>query len=426
MSEGSDAGEIGGHAGEHGGDHHGGVFGDHHGAFGSIGHNHGTPGHDVSHAGGHPGHGPHTHAPHGIYGQLGHDANMAGGLGYLIDRAPTTWLPVGIDNGLKYVAETYGHARTFGANYSVDKCVPRGTALNARMAEVVALEAARSVGGVNELSNYKTGYLFEHPTFTTFGVPAEGSDPGRRVNLPGIARNTTIIELLVWPHGQCNPKEKLREVLARLGLSRLDLRMAFSLPDIEKPAERRIYSANPFAAVDDGLNPPNGWFRPPTGDRPVGITSLWREFYQVKGCFASLFNPKDKDLYGTFIAVFGCTWFFEKSGDYETRIAFAVYSAPYVPQQHQTWKWNIIRDHRIVAEKAAKEMVSFISGFPAKAESIETRRKLRLELTEPVVPAPRDPFDVPPTPLPVVPPVPSEVGDPAGPEEDEKRQKQRR
>jgi hypothetical protein len=398
----SGAGEFGGGHGHDGGSHGGGFGG--HGVFGGHGH------------GGHVGH----VGPGGVHGQLGHDAHQGGGQGFLIDAAPTTWLPVGIDPGWKYVAETYAHARTFGYAVGVDSCVPRGTPITAKMAEVIALEAAKKYGGVQALSPYKTGLLYEHPSFSALAAPAEGAPQGRFVNMPGIARSLHTIELLAWPHRACNVKDKVAEVLTSLGLARLDLRRTSSLPDIEKPTEEKLLSANPFAGVNDGLNPANGWFRSHSGDVPKGKTTIWRRFWQVKGCFDGIFQPKDKDLSGTFIVEFGCTWYFAKTGDYETRVAFSIYGAPYVPAQHQTWKWNLIKKHREAAEKAAKTVFSFIDGLPKPTEAIRERQRINLEMMEPEVLPARDPFEVT-APVIVAADTGNRAGDPPGPEADERR-----
>jgi len=325
-----------------------------------------------------------------------------------------------------YGKETYAHARAYGYTLGVDRSVPKGTLKHAKMANVIAIEVARQFGE-EQPGNYKTGYLFQHPSFTSLGQPAEGVDPGRRVNLPGIARNLNTIELLVWPHRQTDIeiKKKLRDVLGRLGLVRLDLRQSSSLPDIEKPLpEPKLLSANPFAGTDDGLNPANGWFRLGAGDTPKGTTELGREFYQLKGCWEK-FRTGDKDISGVFIAVHRATWHFAASGDYETRIAFSIYALPYVggmvPNCQETWKWETIRNHRVAAEEAAAEMWVDISGFPASGRSVEARRRVRLENLVPEIPPARDPFDIPATPLPVVPLTGGgKAGDPAGPEADEK------
>lgn len=375
---GSDAGEIGGgHCGGHG-------------AFG----------------------GAHGFAP------LGHDAGVAGGLGNRIDAAPVTWLPVGIDAGFKYFKETYGHAQVFGYRLGAERSVPGGTKLDARMAEVIALEAGRKYGGADALSPYKRGYLYEHPSISR-PEPDEGCDRGRRLHLPGIARSLTTVELLVWPHAACNAKKELRHVLAQLGLVRLDLRMSSSLPDIDRQPEPVLLSANPFATVQDCMNPPNGWFRKQKGDVPTGTTLLWREFYQLKNRFQA-WRTGDKDLHGTFLAVFGATWFFEKSADYETRIAFSVYGLPYMPNGHETWKWEIIKAHREAAEKAAGTMYQFISGFPVSAAAIRTRQNVPLDMLVPEKPILRDPFNVGPTPVPLMPLCFGRAWDPEGPEADEK------
>jgi hypothetical protein len=356
------------------------------------------------------------------FAAVGDDATSGDGRGIGMDHAPVNLLPVGIDAGLKYVKETYAHARTFGHQMGVDKCVPRGTNISAIMADVVALEAAKKWGGASAVQLYDSGYIFEHPAFVgTVCEPGEGSDRGRKVNKPGIARSATTVELLVWPHGRCDAKGELRNVMARLGLVRLDLRQSSSLPDIDK-IEHKLMSANPFAAVDDGLNPANGWFRSGNDNRsPKGTTTLWREFYQVRGCdILSLFRkPSDRDVEGTFLAVFGATWYFESSNDYETRIAFAVYSLPYVSTGHGTHKWEMIRNHREAAEKAAAKMVSFISGFSAPRSSIEKRRRVRLEMTEPLAPVPPDPFKVVAPPV-VLPPAGARPGFTPGPEADER------
>jgi hypothetical protein len=346
---------------------------------------------------------------------------MSDGKGRLMDSAPLTWLPIGITSGWYYGKETYIHARTFGHRDGVDRSVPKGTPGTAKMAEVIALEAARK-HGANALQFYKQGYVFAHPSFAGLVNSADASDPGRRVNMPGIARNLNTVEVLVWPHGQCSPEKELRRVMKGLRMVRLDLRQTSSLPDLEK-TEHKLMSANPFAAVQDDLNPPNGWFRHNSGTQARGKTFLWREFYQVeRSMWDVIRNPNDRDMHGTFLAVFGATWYFEETGDYETRIAFSVYGLPYVSSGHETFKWERLKQHRDVAEKAAAAMLSFISAVKTKPESLRHRLKVRPEMTEPVAPAPRDPFEA--TAPVVVSPVTSTV-DPPGPEPDEVKPKKK-
>lgn len=403
-----DAGHPEGHGEHHGVFGHPDVLGGHD-PLGGVGNNGGHgPGQGHGHPIGHNG-------PPGIHSPIGHDANMSDGKGRLIDRGPLTWLPLGITHGWYYGKETYIHARTFGHRTGVDKCVPKGTALTANMAQVIALEAARK-HGANELSFYQQGYLFNHPSFIGRVNSADASDPGRRVNMPGIARNLNTVEVLVWPHGQCSPEKELRRVMKGLNCIRLDLRQTSSLPDIEK-MEYKLLSANPFASSQDALNQPNGWFRRNREVPAKGRTFLWREFYQLdRSIWDVIRNPDDRDMHGTFLAVFGATWYYEETGDYETRIAFSVYGLPYVSSNHETFKWQRLSGHRFVAEDAAAAMFRYISGVRPPSESLRRRIKLRPELTEPVAPAPRDPFE--PTAPVVVSPVPPPL-DPPGPEADE-------
>lgn len=401
--DGSDAGEIGGHGGDHhGGDHHG--WGDH---FGD-----------------HHGHG--HHGGHGWgFASVGDDADMPDGRARLISAAPRGWLPRGIDAGLAYTRETFLDAKTFsGDKAGILKCVPAGTRDMESMATVVALDVARKFGA-DKLSGYTAGYLWEHPTFSARGLQARGEDEdrGRLVNLGGIVRSNTTVELLAWPHDQCDWRTELRRHFKREGLVRLDLRQSSSLPDIDR-IERRLLSADPFGNADDGVNPPNGWFRPVKGE-----THLVREFYQVRGCLSTLFGGgSNRDEEGTFLAVFGATWKFDHGNgcaDYETRIAFAVFGNFYSAKGRQTYKWQKIRKHREAAEKAAAAMLGYLRRFAPAATAVDRRLAVNLAETAPVPPAarleaPRVRLDT--LPLTPIPPATGRgAGDPAGPEADERR-----
>lgn len=347
----------------------------------------GSDGHgsDAGEFGGGAEHGGHGHG-HG-HGSSGGDADTGAGDGLyrLITDAPRGWLAFGIEPGFAYKSETFAHAQAYGYAYGVKKVVPKGTSLTAVMSEVVALEAAREIGGVTELAVYKTGFLWEHPAFRGITPPAEGQPQGRLLNLPGVARSNTTVEVLAWPHNACTPMDEVRRIMERLGLTRVDLRQSSQLAEIDKRDYTGILSNNPFGDPKNKANKPNGWFREATGE-----THIWREFYQVKGCGSTGWpwsRPSEDDLYGTFLCVFGVTYKYAGTNDYETRIAFAVYSSRYCERGQWTGKWNQIKQHREAAERAAKAIATYLARYPAPCAGVEERKRKRLEDLEPVVPA---------------------------------------
>ncbi len=311
------------------------------------------------------------------------ELNSGDGLFRLVADAPRGFLPASIDPGLTYPKETLGHALAYGHG-GVKKLCPKGTILTANMADVIALQAARQIGEVDELAPYKTGFLWQHPVFDGIARPAETEDHGRCFNLPGIARNNTTVEVLAWPHAECKPMEETRRIMANAGLTRLDLRQSSQLADIEKRDRTAVLSNQPFGDPKNISNRPNGWFRGVEGE-----THLWREFYQVKECARVGWwgsTPTDRDCYGTFLCVFGVTYKYGRCEDYETRVAFAVWSVPYSRQGQWTYKWEQIKAHREVAENAAKSMSWFFKRFPGLTASVNQRKRIRLEEMEPPVP----------------------------------------
>jgi hypothetical protein len=332
--------------------------------------------------------------------------------------APRGWLVAGIDPGLTYPKETYGHALAFGHSYGVEKVAPKGTSSTALMAHAIALDVAKKNGGVDSLAPYDMGYLWQHPAFSGITPPEKGHDKGRRLNLPGIGRSNTIIEVLAWPHGVCTPQDEWRRVAERLGLSRLDLRRELQLADINK-TEYTLLSNSPFGDPKNVANRSNGWHR-----NADGKTHFWREFYQLKECGRTGWpwnRPAQDDLYGTFLAVFGVTYTYERTKDCETRIAFAVYSLPYNEHGHWTYKWAQIRKHRETAEASAKAMQRYLHLHQAPCTAISERMAIRLEDLEPavpnVVPVPRKPVSG----MPLPPSLPTRLPQPEGPDVEDKK-----
>lgn len=312
------------------------------------------------------------------------DADSAGGEGKFAvsGDSPKGWLPAGIDAGLHYVKESYGNARTHGHPGGVDAAVPKGTLLTALMSEVVARQAAASYGHGKEFCVYDQRRLWEHPAFVGMRRPEPEQAAGRMVNMPGVVRNLTTVEVLAWPHAECKPLEQVRHVMAGLGLTRVDLRQSSQQVDMEK-LELSILSNNPFGDPNSKVNKPNGWYR-----NAAGRTHMFREYYQLKGsagCGWPWRKKLEDDILGTFLCVFGVTYRYEHKGavDFETRIAFAVYSTAYNSQGQYTFRWAQIKQHREAAEQAAKSLWFYLGRFPALSVAVGVRKGIPLIDTVP-------------------------------------------
>ena len=256
----------------------------------------------------------------------------------------------------------------------------------------IFIEAALDHGGGFEFSDFPTGYTQDVPALQGAGLqgpdgPAYG-DSGRELNLPGIARSAARVETLYWPHGRCEPRQQIPHLAARAGLERY--RPIYHPTWAETvQTEPRILSGLPFGAPDERRKLPNGWYQ---GAR--GVTHYWREFYRVQGGRGLLFRrPDSYEAHRTFLIVTGAMWHYHHipeywlNDDYETRVAFSIYSQPSWNGAAWTYNAEQVRRHRRAAERLAKLLHDYLGAHPPSSNSVGYRRAMNPALTRPAPPA---------------------------------------
>lgn len=253
----------------------------------------------------------------------------------------------------------------------------------------IASEVAQSHGGPAELHGYETGYLHEVPALAGAGWHAPEHESlangclGRQLSLPGIARDATSVEVLSWPHGEITPgltgpKEQIRRLAKQTKM------VSFASPDINIAGvveiDRTVDCILPMGPSRDPDKQqclPNGWYRGATG-----ATHVWREFFRLP----PFFGVKDSfEKRRTFLVVTGATWYYDQTADYETRVAFSVYSLPFAELNSWTYDWDQIKGYRDLAERLSRRLKDYLHEYPASAAAIEQRRTMGPRATEPDV-----------------------------------------
>jgi hypothetical protein len=264
------------------------------------------------------------------------------------------------------------------------------------LALAIAIDLAVAHGG--QLHGFHSGSLSQVPGMSSYPHGGQhNANNSRQFNLPGIARDKYAIEVLVWPHGKCEPQYEIRKLATRAGMKRIHPRNDGNA-DIDR-IKLQILANTPFGDDDDPVNRPNGWYR-----EAKGQTHVWREYFQLQPCnFGSLQkllgNP-NWDPWRTYLVVSGVTWTYKHADgveDCETRVAFSIWSKGLVISGQWDWRWDEIKDHRECAEKLAAGLLRYLNRFPAPAAAIEVRNSKQPEDYEPDVPPAAPTFDSVPT-----------------------------
>ncbi len=247
----------------------------------------------------------------------------------------------------------------------------------------IASEVAQTHGGPAAFHSYQTGYVNEVPALVGSGWPAPEEGPlpsesvGRQLSLPGIARDATKVQVLHWPHGHCDPKEQIRRVAERAKMALFPPWENGGAADINH-REDRIVPLERRRSVPAAM--PNGWY--PSG---TGWTRTWRECLRIRPSslppkiakfFPFLGPPDDFENRRTFLIVAGSTWYYDQTADYETRVAFSVYSLPFAEGGEWTYRWDQIKLYRDRAERLARGLKDYLQEHPASPASIERRRQM--------------------------------------------------
>ncbi len=280
--------------------------------------------------------------------------------------------------------------------------IEAGATLTGHGSSLSLADAAGAAFFVDAFLDHGAGYQFSFPTGYTQDVPAlQGTgpdgptawdDPGRELNLPGIAQKAGTIEVLSWPHGETEPAPEfaIAHLAAEAGLERVDASLWHpSWSEISR-SDARILSGAPVATPEERHKLPNGWYQ-----RARGSTSFWRQFYRVRPqvsgvrralekAFNVMQEPPTDDH--TFLIAVGAMWHYEHPAvacdDYETRVAFRVYSPPvYVPGVGYAHRRTSLERHWRAAQRLAQRLHDYLKAHPPSPSSVQFRRSLDPRLT---------------------------------------------
>ncbi len=257
-----------------------------------------------------------------------------------------------------------------------------GPSLADAAALAIAIDVAQAHGGPAELHGHETGYWHDVPALGGSGwsapEPSYVEHPGRLLTLPGMARDATSVEVLVWPHGDCENSVRwhVRELTRRVGLVplRFHEHNVTGLQDIDM-TKAGILPVGPEGRSEARQGLPSGWYR-----NARGTTCLWRECFRKR---PGLFQRDDFECRRTFLVVTGTTWAYRETADYETRVAFSMFSSPLVLNRRWTYRYEQIKEYRGLAERLANGLKGLLAKYPASPESIEQRRRMGPHATVP-------------------------------------------
>lgn len=181
----------------------------------------------------------------------------------------------------------------------------------------------------------------------------EVCDEDTGVRLPGVLfrEESNNIQLLVWPHGEINTQTVLRNIASRNGLVSLSRRVRGLV------ANTKHHASLLDTKLFDG--PGKGSHASASFPGATGSTVVWNEFWQ-RPSKKHWWSNTDIDVgppVPSHIVITGYTWFFEQTGDYETRIAISVTN----PKTCIAGQWvpineEPVRQQMIVAKRVALDL----------------------------------------------------------------------
>ena len=247
-------------------------------------------------------------------------------------------------------------------------------------AYVIALAAARKHGG-KDLRWHKRGHI--HEVF----VPGSSHDacpalPPRNILMPGMARDTSCIEVVHFYHGpDLRTQDQYRVEAKRIGLQDVSRLLPEKAPVHESYKE--LSDNTPFDSAANRTEMPGGWY-----PGAKGPTRVWRERWQVPPGFL---ERRSFEPWRTYLEVFGAEWNY--GFGLETRLNITVWSIPFLEKRKWTYRWDQIIKHRDAAECLAHTMQKYLrSSSPTQADldmlKILTAPRRPQKPTPPPVPEP--------------------------------------
>lgn len=189
----------------------------------------------------------------------------------------------------------------------------------------------------------------------------------RRVRLPGVTGAGRTFQSLVYPHGDVNTEKLFKGIAAAHGL----VNIAWTARDInpESKLHHIIKDTTPFDGKERNTPMPSGWYPGATG-----LTRTFQQYWQIpkKAYFWSTpaADPNDK----TYLIVSGATWYYNETGDHETRLAITVHSIPYTECGYWKEREALISSHLTVAKEVADEFYARMKGYAPGEHSLTVRK----------------------------------------------------
>jgi hypothetical protein len=227
----------------------------------------------------------------------------------------------------------------------------------------IASEVSQAHGGPSEPHDFQTGHPCEIPVLAAAGWHAADAPAGDHpISLPGIARDQSSVQVLHWPHGQCDPQNEIRSLALQEGMVLFPPWENGGITDMHKVQESIV----PVKPQQKPPVMPNGWYEGATGS-----TSIWGESFRLRPSFlvSDTFDNRR-----TFLIVMGRTWHYGEVMDYETHVACLVYSFPFFQGGKWMYEWDKVKCYRNMAEILAKSLKVYLEQHPPGPHSIAARR----------------------------------------------------
>lgn len=168
------------------------------------------------------------------------------------------------------------------------------------------------------------------------------------VRLPGVLAGDSTVQVLVWPHGEVHTQQLFRRIATRHGLLSLSRRA----PGVV--ASTKMHQTLLDTKIFDGPgknSQPSASYKGATG-----TTTVWTEYWQlpVRKHFWSGKELQISSPLPCHIVVTGYTWFFDMTGDYETRLAISVTN----PKTCVAGEWRFIDEEAVQRHAASAKAMA--------------------------------------------------------------------
>ena len=188
------------------------------------------------------------------------------------------------------------------------------------------------------------------------GVPeveANNESGVRRIRLPGVVGKGRTLQTLVYPHADIDVDKILEGICSAHGLMRLEASTS-AFADYLK-------DTTPFDGKDSNSSMPSGWYQGATG-----FTKTFQQFWQIPSKKNFWSKPAATRDNKTHLSVSGATWYFNETGDYESRVAITVSSLPY--SDCGIWKeWDEqIKRHLAISWPVSEALYKRLKGMPSR------------------------------------------------------------